>query len=156
MTSSKGYSKWLKWGLVGAGAVVLLLNAVKGVVNKISFAIGKLKLNNISFNSTSITLDAIVTNDNPFNITIEELKGNLYYQDDIVGHIAPATFVMIGSGTVIAPLTIKLLNTALITTLLNVISQGNYGALMSAFKIAWTIDTQYGTFQYNQPLTIEN
>jgi hypothetical protein len=63
---------------------------------------------------------------------------------------------MIGSGTVIAPLTIKLLNTALITTLLNVISQGNYGALMSAFKIAWTIDTQYGTFQYNQPLTIEN
>jgi hypothetical protein len=61
MTSSKGYSKWLKWGLVGAGAVVLLLNAVKGVVNKISFAIGKLKLNNISFNSTSITLDAILS-----------------------------------------------------------------------------------------------
>lgn len=156
MKVNKGHNKWLKWGLIAAGTVVLLLNSVKGVIDKISFAIGKLKLNNITFASTSITIDAIVTNDNAFNITIEELKGNLYYQDEIVGNITPATFVMPGAGTVIAPLTIKLLNTALITTLLNVISQGNYGAVMSAFKIDWTIDTQYGTFHYNQPLTIEN
>ncbi len=141
--------------LAAAGAIAWIASKPIRVLGNLKYSFGKLKFSDFTAQNTEITIVMNIDNGNNTAVEIKEMKGLLYHGTQLIGEVEPFSFTLPASAIQPVELPFSVQNFTLVGYLANLIISQQWGQLMNAFNIKWTIKTQWGTFNYNQSIGVE-
>lgn len=141
--------------VAAAGLIAWVATKPIRLLSNLTYTFGKLKFSDFTAQNTEITLVMNIDNANNTPVDIKEMSGLLYHGTQLIGQIEPFSFTLPALAKQPVELPFSVQNFTVVGYLTNLILSQQWGQLMNAFNIKWTIKTQWGTFNYNQSIGIE-
>lgn len=141
--------------IAAAGLIAWIASKPLRLLSNLTYTFGKLKFSDLTAQNTEITLVMNIDNGNNAPVEIKEMSGLLYHGNQLIGQIEPFSFTLAPLAKQPVELPFSVQNFTLVGYLANLILSQQWGQLMNAFNIKWTIKTQWGQFNYNQSIGVE-